>query len=309
MTDKPFLLVIGGPTGSGKSDLAMRIAGILPAEIVNADSMQVYRFLDIGTAKPDEEQRQKVPHHLLDIRDPDETFSVGDYMELSRKVVGEIVLRSNLPIMVGGTGLYIRGAIGGIFPAPPRNEKLRSDLVALEEEDKGILYRRLKEVDPVSAGRIHQGDLVRIVRALEVMELKGEPISALQEKHRFSDRPFRTEMICIDPDRDLLYMWIDQRVDQMMEMGLLEEVRHLAESGFGRDLNSMLGLGYSELMSHLAGEISLEDAVSLIKKNTRRYAKRQLTWFRGEDNVRWIKIGDREQFGRIAEEIVERLVK
>ncbi|MFV1956552.1 MAG: tRNA (adenosine(37)-N6)-dimethylallyltransferase MiaA [bacterium] len=307
MIDKPFLLVIGGPTGSGKSDLAMRIAGILPSEIVNADSMQIYRFLDIGTAKPDEEQRRKVPHHLLDIRDPDEAFSVGDYIKLSRKVVGEIVHRSNLPIMVGGTGLYIRGAIGGIFPGPPRNEKLRCELLALDKEDKGILYRRLKEVDPASAGRIHQGDLVRIVRALEVMELKGEPISALQDKHRFSDRPFRTEMICIDPDRDLLYMWIDQRVDQMMEMGFLEEVRHLAESGFGRDLNSMQGLGYSELMSHLNEEVSLEDAVSLIKKNTRRYAKRQMTWFRGEDNVRWIKIEDREQIGDVAADIVDRL--
>jgi tRNA dimethylallyltransferase len=308
MIDKPFLLAIGGPTGSGKSDLAMRIAGVLPSEIVNADSMQVYRLLDIGTAKPDEEQRRKVPHHLLDIRDPDEAFSVGEYIKLSRKTVIEIDQRSNLPVMVGGTGLYIRGAMGGIFPGPSRNEKLRSELLALDEEDKGILYRRLKEVDPVSADRINQGDLVRIVRALEVMELTGEPISALQDKHRFSDRPFRTEMICIEPERDLLYMWIDQRVDRMIEMGFLEEVRHLAESGFGRDLNPMQGLGYSELMSHLAGEVSLKEAVSLIKKNTRRYAKRQLTWFRGEDNVRWFKIKDREQIGQIAEEIVERLM-
>ncbi len=142
MIDKPFLLVIGGPTGSGKSDLAMRIAGILPSEIVNADSMQIYRFLDIGTAKPDVEQRRMVPHHLLDIRDPDEAFSVGEYIKLSRKTVTEIDQRSNLPVMVGGTGLYIRGAMGGIFPGPSRNEKLRRELLALDEEDKGILYRR-----------------------------------------------------------------------------------------------------------------------------------------------------------------------
>jgi len=307
MTKKPLVLVIGGPTASGKSALSMKIAAVIPSEIVNADSMQVYRYMDIGTAKPGEKDRSFVPHHILDIRDPDESFSVGEYIELARLNVEAISSRGRLPIMVGGTGLYIRSAIGGLFSGPSRDQELRSRLLIREEKEEGALYKLLERADPVSAGRIHPSDTVRIVRALEVRELTGRTISSLQEEHRFSDRPFRTEIVCLDPPREQLYSSIDARVEKMMAKGLLDEVRSLAASGYGRELNSMRGLGYNEMRSHLAGELTLDDAVEAIKKNTRRYAKRQLTWFRGEEGVQWEKIENGRQLDVLTADIARRL--
>ena len=307
MTQKPLLLVIGGPTASGKSTLAMKISEAISVEIVSADSMQIYRYMDIGTAKPGEKDRSLVPHHMVDIRDPDESFSVGDYVDLARSAVRDVSSRGRLPVMVGGTGLYIRGALGGIFSGPSRDPELRSRLLALEEREKGALYRLLEREDPVSAGRIHGSDTVRIIRALEVRELTGSTISSLQDEHRFSERPFRAEIVCLDPVREELYRWIDERVEEMIRKGLLDEVRSLAESGYERELNSMKGLGYSELMSHLAGEMTFDEAVASIKKNTRRYAKRQLTWFKSEGDVQWEPVKGRAQLDDIAGDIVKRL--
>lgn len=302
---KSVVIAIGGPTASGKSSLAMLLADLLPVEIINFDSMQVYRGMDIGTAKPGAEDLKKVPHHLLDIRDPDGTCSVGQYIPLFRETVGDITRRGRIPVAVGGTGLYLRGALGGLFEGPGRDEALREELRNLEADDPGILYSLLKAKDPATAAKTMPNDQVRIIRALEVHELTGLPISRLHREHSFMDRPFDAVIYCMIPPREKLYSWVEERVDLMMEEGLLDEVRKLRERGYGRDLTSMKALGYRELMAHLDGEASLDEAVELIKRNTRRYAKRQLTWFRGEEGVKWLEYKTREELPGIAERIAE----
>jgi tRNA dimethylallyltransferase len=282
----------------------MLLADLLPVEIINFDSMQVYRGMDIGTAKPGAGDLKKVPHHLLDIRDPDETWSVGQYIPLFRETVGDITRRGRTPVAVGGTGLYLRGALGGLFEGPERDEALREKLRNLEADDPGVLYSLLKEKDPVTAAKTMPNDQVRIIRALEVHELTGVPISSLQREHSFMDRPFDALIYCMIPPREELYTWVEERVDLMMETGLLEEVKRLKEKGYSRKLTSMKALGYRELMAHLDGEMSLEEAAKLIKRNTRRYAKRQLTWFRGEVGVKWLEYEDRGQLPLLAEKIV-----
>lgn len=299
------LVAIGGPTASGKSFLAMSLADLIPVEIINFDSMQVYRGMDIGTAKPDRGDRRAVPHHLLDIRDPDEPFSVGQYIPLFRETARAIVHRGRLPVAVGGTGLYLRGALGGLFEGPERDEELREELRQLESSDPGTLYRMLEERDPETASRTMPRDLVRVVRALEVLELTGTTISELQARHSFRDRPFQAAIYCLNPARDQLYRWIEERVEEMMEQGLLDEVEGLKARGYSRDLTSMKALGYRELMAYLDGEISLEEALELIVRNTRRYAKRQITWFRGEKGVRWLEYEEREEIPLLAERIAK----
>lgn len=307
MKDRPFVLIIGGPTASGKSRLAMELARLIPIEIISADSMQIYRGLDIGTAKPSARDRKTVPHHLIDLRDPDEPFDAGQYKELVRTIVPEIAGRGRIPVLVGGTGLYIRVAMGGIFPGPPRDEQLRKRLRAEEKGERGTLHRRLTEADPVSAGRIHPSDTVRVIRALEVFHLTGRPIRDQQVEHTFSDRPFVTEFLCLGPPRELLYRWIDGRVDRMMAQGLLEEVRGLLERGYGRGLNSMKALGYREMTAHLLGETGLREAIEMLKRNTRRFAKRQITWFRGESDAAWLTVGSVEEIPGLAQSLAERL--
>jgi len=302
---KPPVLAVGGPTASGKSSLAMTLASMIPVQIVNFDSMQVYRGMDIGTAKAGKKEREKVPHHLLDLRDPDEPFSVGQFIPLFRETVLRIDDQKDLPVAVGGTGLYLRGALGGLFDGPARDEDLRDELKDRERSEPGSLFRILEERDPETAGRTMPNDLVRIVRALEVLHLTGKPISVLQKEHAFSDRPFEAVVFCLSPARDRLYRWIGERVDQMMERGFLEEVKRLKEKGYNRNLTSMKGLGYRELMAHLGGEMNLDQAVERIKTNTRRYAKRQVTWFRGEKGVRWLEFESPEEIPDLAERIVK----
>lgn len=301
MKKKHFVQVITGPTASGKSRLAMELARIVPIEIINADSMQVYRGMDIGTAKPDIADRNQVPHHLLDVREPDEPFSVGDYNNLFREIVPRIAQRQRLPVMVGGTGLYIRVALGGIFPGPPRDEVLRKEYLTQEEKETGVLFRRLMVIDPVSAARISSGDLVRVIRALEVYDLTSKPISVHQMEHEFKEMPFMAKLHCLNPPREKLVEWIDERVDKMMEMGFLEEVKTLKTLGYGPSLNSMKGLGYRELMAYLMGNLDFHEAVEMIKRNTRRFAKRQMTWFRAEKNVHWHVIESERDLIELAE--------
>jgi tRNA dimethylallyltransferase len=305
MPDKPSVIAIGGPTASGKSSLAMALSSLIRIQIVNFDSMQVYRGMDIGTAKARKEEREKVGHHLLDLRYPDENFSVGQYIPLFRKTVNEISGTGYLPVAVGGTGLYLRGALGGLFDGPERDDELRKELRALETAEPGTLYHLLEEKDPDTAERTMPNDMVRIIRALEVAELTGTPISELQREHSFRDRPFEAAIYCLNPDRDKLYLWIGERVDQMMETGFLGEVERLKENGYRRDLTSMKALGYRELMAYLDGEVDLNEAVELIKRNTRRYAKRQLTWFRGEKEVRWLEYSHPDEIQMLAERIAE----
>ncbi len=308
--NKTPLIAIGGPTASGKSSLALALAALVRVEILNFDSMQIYRGMDIGTAKPDGAERKAVPHHLLDLRDPDEPFSVGQYIPLFRETVKNIAGRGGLPVAVGGTGLYLRGALGGIFEGPQRDDELRDEMRNSESEDPGFLYSMLEEKDPETACRTMPNDLVRIIRALEVLELTGTSISELQREHSFRDRPFDAAIYCLNPERETLYRWIEERVDLMMEEGFLEEVKELRDKGYGRHLPSMKALGYRDFMAHLDGETSLAEAVELIKRSTRRYAKRQITWFKGEEGVRWLDFSSRDEIPmfakRIATEIRER---
>lgn len=305
MRKRPFILVIGGPTASGKSRLAMELARILPVEIVSADSMQVYRGLDIGTAKPNTSDRESVPHHLIDLKDPDEPFSAGEYSELVRTRVPEIKARGRIPVMVGGTGLYIRAALGGIFPGPARDDELRASLHEEERENRGTLHSKLLEADPLSAQRINPSDIGRIIRALEVYHLTGRPISVQQEEHTFSDRPFETEYLCLEPPREILYGWIEDRIDRMIEKGLLEEVKGLLDQGYGPHLNSMKALGYREIATHLLGDCDFQRTVELFKRNTRRYAKRQITWFRKEPEAVWRRVESLEDIKSLARQLAE----
>lgn len=282
------LLVICGPTASGKTALALELCRRFELEVISADSRQVYRGLDIGTAKATAEERRQVPHHLIDVVAPDEDFSVADFLRLATAAVGQIHRRHRLPALVGGTGLYIRALTEGLCAAPGGDARVREELLALERETGGALYQRLSQVDPVMAERLQPADLLRIVRALEVFYLSGQRLSEFQRVHRFNERPFATLKIALAPERALLYQRIDQRVEQMFRDGLLDEVRFLLEQGYGPELKAMQTIGYREAILHLQGRLSLDEAVALIQRQSRRYAKRQLTWFRRDKSIIWV---------------------
>lgn len=258
-------------------------------EVVSADSIQIYRYMDIGSAKPDQELRKRVPHHVIDIRNPDEDFSAGDYVREARTVIRDLTTRGKTPVVVGGTGLYIRCLLGGIIDVPPPLPELRRQLEEEErQKEPGTLYNRLILLDPEAAAAIPRENLRRIIRALELFEITGELPSRMRRQHAFGDRPYTSLYIGLFPERSILYEQIDKRVDSMIKNGLLEEVSHLYAMGYGRDLKSMQSLGYRHGGLVLAGEATVEEAVRLMKRDTRRYAKRQFTWFRSEPSViRW----------------------
>jgi tRNA dimethylallyltransferase len=286
--DKPNIIIIAGPTASGKTAVGLELAEKFCAEIISADSVQVYRRMDRGSAKPTIEERGRVPHHMIDIRDPDEYFSAGDYVREGRESIEKILEKGLIPLVVGGTGMYIRLLLGGIVDSSPSDMGLREKLKQ-EEEDSGpgTLFERLVRVDPESARRIPAGNLFRIVRALEVFELTGRTLSQLQREHAFQDRPYRSLFVSLSPNRPLLYERIENRVDSMIRDGLLDEVSQLCRDGYGMDLKSMQSLGYWHMGMVLSGAADMAEAVRLMKRDTRRYAKRQLTWFRSEPGVLW----------------------
>jgi tRNA dimethylallyltransferase len=285
---KPKIVVVAGPTASGKTAVGIKLAQMFNGEIVSADSIQVYRHMDVGSAKPTAEELALVRHHMIDIRDPDEEFTAGDYVRESRECVKNIVQRGKIPLVVGGTGLYIRCLLGGIVDLPPAQPLLRARLQQEEVTGgAGILFARLEEIDPETALRIDPRNLSRVIRALEVFSVTGKPLSALAGEHAFDDRPYRPLFICLAPERQCLYERIDNRVDCMIKGGLLEEVTELSERGYSRELKSMQALGYRHAHMVVSGEMDREDAVRLMKRDTRRYAKRQLTWFRAEPEVLW----------------------
>jgi len=290
MADRKKLIIISGPTGVGKTSISLSLAQELPVEFINADSMQVYRHMDIGTAKPEPGELSAAPHHLVSIVDPDEDFDAAKFMELGRKAVDDICLRGNIPVVVGGTALYIRALIRGIFDAPGKDENLRKKLM---EVDVGILHKRLADVDPETALRVNRNDRVRIVRALEVYYLTGEKLTTHHDKHKFEDTPYDCLRLCLNRDRDVLYGRIERRVDEMMEKDFLNEVKGLLEKGYSPQLKSMQSIGYKQLVSHLAGQLSLVEAVSQIKRETRRFAKRQLTWFRKDPDILWVNLPEK----------------
>jgi len=289
MESKIPLLVIGGPTASGKTALALKIAERFPCEIMSADSRQVYRYMDIGTAKATKEERQTVPHHMIDVVNPDEEFSAADFVEQGRGLIEEIWNRGRYPLLVGGTGLYIKALTEGLLDAPSGDPQLRSRLEEEEERGgQGTLYSRLQEVDPELAATIHPRNLVRVIRGLEVFHQSGCRLSDLQREHAFQERPYRLLKIGATRPLDELFRAIEQRTDSMFAQGLIEETRWLLEQGFSSKLKTMQTIGYRESVSFLQGELALDDAVELVKRDTRRYAKRQFTWFRKDSSIIWV---------------------
>lgn len=286
---KQKIIVIAGPTGSGKSALAIEIAEKLNGEIVCADSLTVYRRLDIGSAKPTREQQARVKHHLLNIREPLEPFTAADFNREASRAIESIAAKGKKPIIAGGTGLYIKTLLGGLMDAPGENLEIRNDLRALAEKSgPEAIYEKLKAVDPATAEKLHPGNLVRTIRALEVYLATGKPLSMLQKQHAFAEKRFDALQICLDLQREQLYSRIEARVDQMFEDGLLDEVKGLLADGLSPDLKPLGAIGYREIIGFIRGEYDLEEAKRLIKLNTRHYAKRQLTWFRREAEMLWI---------------------
>lgn len=287
---KQKLIVVAGPTASGKTRLAIDIAKSVNGEIVNADSMQIYKYMNIGSAKPTLEEQSEAKHHLIDFLEPDEEFSVADYTELAHKVIAEIASRGKIPIMCGGTGLYINSVVNDItFGEIETDYKLREELNELaKQHGSQYLLDILKEFDPVSAQRLHPGNLRRIVRAIEFYRTTGIPISKHQEMTKQKESRYEPLMLCVKWDREVLYDRINKRVDIMMNDGLLDEVKQLMEMGYTKELNSMKGIGYKEIIDYFEGNMSLEDTVNLIKQSSRRYAKRQLTWFRRDKRIHWL---------------------
>lgn len=285
------ILTILGPTASGKTKVSLEIADKINGEIISADSRQVYRYMDIGTAKPNLEERKRIPHHLIDIIEPDEYFSAADYSTRARKAIKEIVSRGKEPIVVGGSGLYLRALFKGFFKGTGRDEKFRQK--QKEKADKfGIetLYQELKEKDPEATEKIGPHNLARIIRALEVYELSGQRISDLQKKGEYPSKEFDFIKIGLKIDRGKLYQGIDQRVEDMISSGLVDEVESLKAKGYNSSLAPLRTFGYKEILQYLNGEISLDEAKEKIKLNTRHFAKRQLTWFKKEEGIIWIEV-------------------
>jgi tRNA dimethylallyltransferase len=283
----PLLVAVVGPTGSGKSDLAIAAAVELDGEIINCDSLQIYSYFDIGTAKLPLSERAGIPHHLLDILDAAETFTAGDYARKAREVLKQVTQRGKLPVIVGGTGFYLRALLEGLFAGPVRHEALRERLYAREGRRAGSLHRLLRRFDPVAAGRIHHNDIKKLVRALEVCLISRRNISKMFESGRDRLEGFRTLKIGLDPPREQLYERLNQRAAAMFEKGLLDEVRTLLDSGLPSTAKPFESIGYAQAIQHLQGMISLPEAIESTRIATRHYAKRQLTWFRRED-VYWL---------------------
>ena len=293
MGKKPPVIAVAGPTASGKSDLGLKLARCLGGEIVCMDSMQIYRRMDIGTAKPTAQERALLPHHMLDVADPTEAYAVADYAVAAEQVIAQILSRGRVPILVGGTGLYLKALMDGLsLGGTGGDERLRAELNALADEPGGKerLHARLAAVDPETAARLHPNDRRRVIRAIEVFEQTGVPMS--RQNHAAQDRPFRVLPLALEWPRDLLYARLETRVHRMMEMGLLSEVRALLESGVAPAAQSMQGIGYKELIPAAMGQDDVNRAVWDIIVHTRHYAKRQGTWLRAEPRCVWLDARD-----------------
>jgi tRNA dimethylallyltransferase len=279
------LVFIIGPTAVGKTSLALSVAAKIGAEIVSADSMAVYRGMNIGVAKPDAQQQASVPHHLIDVVDIDQEFTVAGYRKLALEAVRQIRARGKLPLIVGGTGLYIKALSGGLFEGPAADWNLRKELQLTETSQPGSLHRQLEQIDPVSAEKLDPKDLRRIIRAIEVHKHTGRPISGQQTQWK-KERPELLKL-GLAMDRTLLYRRIEQRCDQMIEEGLIDETKELIKRGIERNRTAMQAIGYKEIIRWLNGEITREQALTDFKTASRRLAKRQLTWFRKDDKIIW----------------------
>ena len=296
------LIILAGPTASGKTSLSIELAKRLGGEIISADSMQVYRGMDIGTAKVTKEEMDGIPHHLVDIIEPSEPWNVMRFCELASAAINDICDRGRIPIVVGGTGFYIHAlAYGAEFDEEPDDPALRKSLEQLSEE---ALHEKLQAVDPEAAASIHPNNKKRVIRALEYFEHTGEKISALNARLKQKPSPYQLAYLVLDWPRSVLYERIDRRVDLMMEAGLLEEVKRLQSQGFTKDMVSMKGLGYKEILDYLDGAYSLEDAVYILKRDTRHFAKRQITWWKGEKDAVFLSCEPKETLTERAIEII-----
>jgi tRNA dimethylallyltransferase len=299
------LVAVAGPTGSGKSDLALLIAEKFDGEIINCDSLQVYRHFDIGTAKLPVAERHGIPHYLIDILDPDQLFTAGEYARLARTTIAEISARGRLPILAGGTGFYLRALLEGLFEGPVRDQPLRDRLGAREARRPGSLHRLLSRFDSKSAVRIHANDVPKVTRALEICLLTRQPVSRLFQQGRDALTGYRTLKLGLLPDREILNPRLDARCASMFENGLVEEVRHILSLGFSPSCKPFESHGYKQAMQLIDGELSPRDAVFYAQRNTRHYAKRQITWFRRERELQWLKgFGDEPHIRQAALESV-----
>jgi tRNA dimethylallyltransferase len=297
------ILILLGPTASGKTSLSLLLAPHLTAEIISADSRQIYKYLDIGTAKPTPDQRKRVTHHFVDMLEPDRDYNAGEFGKEGRSVIAQIVKRRHVPFVVGGSGLYIRSLIDGFFDGPGADAELRRHLAdRMRLEGAEHLLEELGKIDPLSAARMLPTNTRRIMRALEVFQLTGMPISRLQKQK--PDFQFDPLFVGLAWNRSRLYERINRRVDEMLAAGLVDEVRSVAERGFSRHLNSLQTTGYLEVFDYFDGKLTDGELSAAIKQNTRRYAKRQMTWFRPDKRIRWFPVDDENEFPALADSIV-----
>ena len=295
--------IIVGPTAIGKTNLSMLLAEKRPSEIISADSRQIYCYMDIGTAKVDKKSREKIPHHMIDICNPDEYFSAGMFSKIARKIIDDIVKKEKIPIVVGGSGFYIHALIDGIFDMHIHDNEIRTQLRE-RARDEGLeaLYLELQKYDPEYANKISANDKQRIFRSLEVYKATGLSFS---EWHKQSANPadFKYKLIGLDMDRRALYKRIEDRVDKMLNDGLIEEVKHLQQLGYNSELNALKTVGYKEVFAYFNAEINHDTMIDLIKQNTRRYAKRQLTWFRRDARIEWMQSSGKGDLDLIAQNL------
>ena len=302
------LIVLTGPTAVGKTALSVKLAKAVNGEIISADSMQVYKGMDIGSAKISKEEMEGIPHHLIDVLDPSEEFNIVKFKELSLKAMEEIYAKGKIPIIAGGTGFYIQSVLYDIAFENNEDERTyRNELENIAKEPDGTLklFQMLKECDPKSAEIIHQNNVKRVIRALEFFKETGLTISEHNEEQKQNESPYNFCYFVLNDDRDKLYENIEKRVDIMLKNGLLDEVKTLHEKGYTKDMVSMQGLGYKEILEYFNGEISLERAVYLIKRDTRHFAKRQLTWFRREKEISWV---NKQDFSYDEEKILKHIL-
>ncbi|MSS64370.1 tRNA (adenosine(37)-N6)-dimethylallyltransferase MiaA [Lachnospiraceae bacterium WCA-693-APC-MOT-I] len=290
MEMKQPLIVLTGPTAVGKTELSIELAKLVNGEIISADSMQVYRHMDIGTAKITPEEMQGVKHYLIDVLNPDEEFNIVLFQTLAKQAMKEIYEKGKIPILVGGTGFYIQSVLYDIdFTKTQTDSTYRMELESLAKE-KGAFYlhEQLQKIDPASAKKIHANNIKRVIRALEFYKLTGKKISEHNEKEQSKESPYNFAYFVLNQDRKVLYERIDKRVDNMVKHGLIQEVKSLYEKGYQKNLVSIQGLGYKEIISYLEGDCTLEEAVYILKRDTRHFAKRQITWFKREKEVIWV---------------------
>lgn len=306
---KPKIVVICGPTGVGKTSAAIEVAREFNGEIINADSMQIYKYMDIGTAKATPDEQARVKHHMIDIVDPDEPFDAAMYAKMARETIMELDRQEVVSFVAGGTGFYIKALLYGLFIGPAEGGDVNiRELLKAEAAVHGtaFLHTRLSKCDSTAAENIHPNDTYRIIRALEIYEITGKSISEYHEKHRFADEPFKVLTIGLDINREILYDRINSRVDAMIDAGFVDEVKGLLDKGYSENLKSMQSIGYRHITDYINGRLSWDEALSTLKRDTRRYAKRQLTWFKADLRIAWIKPEQLEDIVRLIKKFMTR---